>query len=82
MEKTEYNQEISKAIQILNQYKINKNQDRNVLIQGYQKLLEQVGPNSHLGQEVVITNQALNNQNNKLNQFVQGLADEYKGMLA
>ena len=81
MEKTTFNQMKNMAIQQINQYKTNKVQGRNTLIQSYQTMLNKVGPNSRLGKEVSNSIQELNNQNNKLNQFCQGLVNEYQKMV-
>jgi hypothetical protein len=81
MEKTTFNQMKNMAIQQINQYKTNKVQGRNTLIQSYQTMLNKVGPNSRLGKEVSNFIQELNNQNKKLNQFCQGLVNEYQKMV-
>ena len=81
MEKKTFNQMKNMAIQQINQYKTNKVQARNTLIQSYQTMLNKVGPNSRLGKEVSNSIQELNNQNNKLNQFCQGLVNEYQKMV-
>ena len=81
MEKTTFNQMKNMAIQQINQYKTNKVQGRNALIQSYQTMLDKVGPNCYLGKEVSNTMQELKNQNNKLNQFCQGIVNEYQKMV-
>ena len=81
MEKTTFNQMKNMAIQQVNQYKTNKVQSRNILIQSFQNMLNKVGPNSRLGKEVSNFIQELNNQNKKLNQFCEGLVNEYQKMV-
>ena len=81
MEKTTFNQMKNMAIQQINQYKTNHVQGRNTLIQGYQDMLNKAGTISRLRKEVSNSIQELNNQNNKLNQFCQGLVNEYQKMV-
>ena len=78
MEKTTFNQMKNMAIQQINQYKTNHVQGRNTLIQGYQDMLNKAGKISRLRKEVSNSIQELNNQNNKLNQFCQGLVKNTK----
>ena len=80
-DKTQFKQMRDMASKQIDDYRTNRIQSKNGLKQDYQTMLDKVGPNCRIGQEITITIKEIDNQNDRMNQFCQGMVNEYKNMV-